>query len=107
LAGDTLYISGSIDLDPATGKPPADPKVGAKIILDGMKRTVEQAGMTMDDLVWVQVFASDLSNYAAFNEVYRGYFKGPLPARAFVGAGSLLAGAHFEVMGIAVKAKPK
>jgi 2-iminobutanoate/2-iminopropanoate deaminase len=107
LAGDTLYISGSIDLDPATGKPPADPKVGAKIILDGMKRTVEQAGMTMDDLVWVQVFASDLSNYAAFNEIYRGYFKGPLPARAFVGAGSLLAGAHFEVMGIAVKATPK
>ncbi|MEP6982662.1 MAG: Rid family hydrolase [Sphingomicrobium sp.] len=107
LAGDTLYISGSVDLDAATGKPPADPKTGAKLILDGMKRTVERAGMTMDDLVWVQVFASDLSNYAAFNEVYRGYFNGPLPARAFLGAGSLLAGAHFEVMGIAVKPKRK
>ncbi len=107
LAGDTLYISGSIDLDPATGKPPADPKVGAKLILDGMKRTIERAGMTMDDLVWVQVFATDLSNYATFNEVYRTYFKGPLPARAFVGAGSLLANAHFEVMGIAVKHKRK
>lgn len=105
LAGDTLYISGSIDLDPATGKPPADPKVGAKLILDGMKRTVGRAGMTMDDLVWVQVFASDLSNYVAFNEVYRTYFNGPLPARAFLGAGSLLADAHFEVMGIAVKSK--
>jgi len=107
LVGDTLYISGSVDLDPATGKPPADPKVGAKLILDGMKRTVERAGMTMDNLVWVQVFASDLSNYAGFNEVYRSYFKGPLPARAFVGAGSLLANAHFEVMGIAVKSKRK
>lgn len=106
-AGDTLYISGSVDLDPATGKPPADPKVGAKLILDSMKRTVERAGMTMDNLVWVQVFASDLSNYAGFNEVYRSYFKGPLPARAFVGAGSLLANAHFEVMGIAVKSKEK
>ena len=105
LSGDTLYISGSIDLDPATGKPPADPKVGAKLILDGMKRTVERAGMTMDDLVWVQVFASDVSNYTAFNEVYRTYFKGPLPARAFLGAGSLLEHAHFEVMGIAVKPK--
>ena len=107
LAGDTLYISGAVDLDPATGKPPHDAKVGAKLILDGMKRTVERAGMTMDDLVWVQVFAADLSNYAAFNEVYRRYFKGPLPARAFLGAGSLLANAHFEVMGIAVKPKPK
>ena len=107
LAGDTLYISGAVDLDPATGKPPVDPKVGAKFILDGMKGTVERAGMTMDDLVWVQVFASDLSNYAAFNEVYRTYFKGPLPARAFLGAGSLLSNAHFEVMGIAVKPKPR
>ncbi len=104
-AGDTLYISGAIDLDPATSKPPSDPKEGAKLILDGMKRTVEEAGMSMDDLVWVQVFASDLSNYAAFNEVYRRYFKGPMPARAFLGAGSLLANAHFEVMGIAVKAR--
>ena len=104
-AGDTLYISGSVDLDPVTGKPPSDPRVGAKIILDGMKRTAMRAGMTMDDLVWVQVFATDLKNYGAFNEVYRTYFKGPLPARAFVGAGSLLADAHFEVMGIAVKRK--
>lgn len=107
LTGDTLYISGAVDLDPATGKPPADAKVGAKLILDGMKRTVERAGMTMDDLVWVQVFAADLTSYSAFNEVYRAYFKGPLPARAFLGAGSLLANAHFEVMGIAVKPKRK
>ena len=61
-------------------------------------------GLTMDDLVWVQVFASDLSYYAAFNTVYRTYFKGPMPARAFLGAGSLLGAAHFEVMGVAVKA---
>jgi 2-iminobutanoate/2-iminopropanoate deaminase len=66
---------------------------------------VEGAGLTMDDLVWVQIFASDLSYYAAFNEVYRTYFKGPLPARAFLGAGSLLGGAHFEVMGVAVRSK--
>jgi 2-iminobutanoate/2-iminopropanoate deaminase len=54
-------------------------------------------------LVWVQVFTTDVGNYGGFNEVYRTYFKGPLPARAFIGAGSLLANAHFEIMGIAVK----
>ncbi|MFT3966968.1 MAG: RidA family protein [Sphingobium sp.] len=107
LAGDTLYISGSTDNDPATGKPPPDPRDGARLILDGLKRTVERAGMTMDDLVWVQVFATDLGHYGAFNEVYRTYFTGPLPARAFLGAGSLLGNAHFEIMGIAVKTKPK
>lgn len=107
LAGDTLYISGAIDIDPATGKPPTDPKVGAKLLMDGLKRTVERAGMTMDDLVWVQIFATDLKNYAAFNEVYRAYFKGPMPARAFLGAGSLLNGSNFEIMATAVKSKPK
>ena len=105
MAGDTLYVSGTLDIDPATGKPAADAKAGAKLVLDNVKRAVENAGLTMNDLVWVQIFATDLANYAAFNEAYRTYFTGPLPARAFIGAGSLLAGAHFEVMGIAVKAK--
>jgi 2-iminobutanoate/2-iminopropanoate deaminase len=103
LAGNTLYVSGTTDTDRATGKPPPDPKDGAKLVLDNIKRTVETAGLTMNDLVWVQVFASDLAYYDAFNQVYRTYFTGPLPARAFLGAGSLLGGAHFEVMGIAVK----
>jgi 2-iminobutanoate/2-iminopropanoate deaminase len=106
LAGNTLYISGATDNDPATGKPPADPKAGAKLLMDGLQRTLEKAGMTLDDLVWVQVFASDLKTYAAFNEVYRTYFKDKLPARAFIGAGTLLGNANFEIMGTAVKSKP-
>jgi 2-iminobutanoate/2-iminopropanoate deaminase len=105
MAGDTLYVAGTTDMDPATGKPPAEVAAGARIVLDNIKRTVEKAGLTMNDLVWVQVFASDLKDYAAFNDVYRTYFTGPLPARAFLGAGSLLGGAHFEVMGVAVRSK--
>jgi 2-iminobutanoate/2-iminopropanoate deaminase len=105
MAGDTLYISGTVDIDRATGKPAVDATAGAKLVLDNIKHTVEAAGLTMNDLVWVQIFTSDLANYGAFNEVYRTYFTGPLPARAFIGAGSLLGGAHFEVMGIAVKPK--
>ncbi len=105
MAGDTLYISGTVDIDRATGKPAVDAKAGAKLVLDNIEHTVEAAGLTMNDLVWVQIFTSDLANYGAFNEVYRTYFTGPLPARAFIGAGSLLGGGHFEVMGIAVKPK--
>jgi len=103
MAGDTLYVAGTTDGDAATGKPAPDATAGAKSVLDKIKHTVEAAGLTMDDLVWVQVFATDLGNFGAFNEVYRTYFKGPMPARAFIGAGSLLGGAHYEVMGIAVK----
>ena len=54
---------------------------------------------------WVQIFAADLKEYATFNQVYRTFFKGPLPARAFLGTASLLGNAHFEVMGIAVRQK--
>jgi 2-iminobutanoate/2-iminopropanoate deaminase len=101
----TLYVSGTADgTDPDTGKPPVDAATGAKVVMNSVKKIVENAGYTMDDLVWVQIFATDLKNYADFNKVYRTYFKGPLPARAFIGAGSLLGNAHFEVMGIARKA---
>jgi 2-iminobutanoate/2-iminopropanoate deaminase len=103
-AGDTLYVAGTTDgTDPKTGKLPVDATRGAEVVMDNVKRTVEGAGYAMDDLVWVQIFASDLKTYADFNAVYRTYFKGEMPARAFIGAGSLLGGAHFEVMGIAVK----
>jgi 2-iminobutanoate/2-iminopropanoate deaminase len=103
LAGNTLYVSGTTDGGTAMGGGPAE---AAKRVMDNVKRSVEAAGMTMDDLVWVQIFCSDLSAYGDFNDVYRTYFKGPMPARAFVGAGSLLGGARFEVMGVAVR-KPK
>jgi 2-iminobutanoate/2-iminopropanoate deaminase len=100
LAGKTLYLSGTTDRGPVAGDTAA---AAARRVLDNVKREVETGGLTMDDLVWVQIFSSDLADYAAFNEVYRTYFKGPLPARAYLGADHLLGGARFEVMGVAVK----
>ena len=58
--------------------------------------------MTMDDLVSVQVFCPDVSLFDKFNSAYRSYFGKEYPARAFVGSGPLLRGAHFEMLGIAV-----
>ena len=75
----------------------------AKAVLDSIQATLAGAGMTMDDLVYVQIFCSDVSHYAAFNSVYRTYFKQEFPARAFIGSGRLLFDARFEVQGIAVK----
>ncbi|HZZ30363.1 MAG TPA: Rid family hydrolase [Phenylobacterium sp.] len=100
LAGKTLYLAGTTDRGPVAGDTGA---AAAKRVLDNVKREVEAGGLTMDDLVWVQIFSSDLADYAAFNDVYRTYFKGPMPARAYLGVDHLLGGAKFEVMGIAVK----
>lgn len=103
LVGDTLYLAGRIGIDPQTGKPPAEPEAEARLALDGMKATLVAAGMTMDDLVFMQVFCSDISLYDRFNAVYRGYFGKDYPARAFIGSGPLLRGGRFEVQGIAVR----
>jgi 2-iminobutanoate/2-iminopropanoate deaminase len=103
LVGDTLYIAGHIGLDPKTGQAPADAEQEARLVMDGVKATVEQAGLTMDDIVSVQVFCSDLKYYETFNNVYKTYFHEHYPARAFVGAGSLLRNGKYEVLGIAVK----
>jgi len=101
LAGDTLYLSGRLGLE--GGQVPATPEQEARNILDGIQQVLSEADMTMDDLVQVQVFCSDVSFYGAFNEVYSTYFGDAPPARAFVGSGDLLFGARFEVMGIAVR----
>jgi len=103
LVGNTLYIAGHLGLDAKTGAPPASPEDEAKMVMEGVKQTVESAGLTMDDVVSVQIFCTDLKLYETFNGVYKTYFHGDYPARAFIGAASLVRGGRFEVMGIAVK----
>ena len=101
--GDTLYLAGRLGLDPETGSPPADPGDEARMVLDQIAAVLAEADMTMDDLVSVQVFCSDVALYDDFNAVYRTYFTADPPARAFLGSGPLLRGARFEVQGIAVR----
>ena len=103
LVGDTLYLAGRIGIDPQTGKPPEDVEKEIRLLLDGMKATLKEAEMTMDDLVSVQVFCPDLSFYEKFNEIYRTYFSKNFPARAFIGSGPLLRGGHFEAQAIAIR----
>jgi reactive intermediate/imine deaminase len=103
LVGNTLYLAGRIGLDPKTGKPPADAEQEARLLLDGFKGVLAEAGMTMEDLVSVTVYCPDLSLYGKFNGIYRGYFSKDLPARAFIGSGPLLFGGRFEMQAIAVK----
>ena len=103
LVGNTLYIAGHIGTDPKTGLAPADPEPEAHLVMDGIKKTVENAGLTMDDVVSVQIFCTDLKLYETFNAVYKTYFHGDFPARAFIGTSTILRNGHYEVLGIAVK----
>ena len=103
LVGDTLYISGTLGIDAKSGKPPADVEQEARQVMDGIQSVLKEANMTSDDLVSVTVYCTDLSQYQKFNDVYRTYFKKDFPARAFIGAGSLLFGSRFEVQAIAVR----
>jgi len=100
--GDTLYLSGDIGLDDNLEVPDTAAEE-ARLLLDSVKTTLEAAGFAMDDLVTVTVYCSDVGHYDDFNRVYRSYFTKEFPARAFVGAGTLLFGARFELQAIAVK----
>ena len=105
LVGETLYLSGHIGLD-KDNKVPADAEAEARLVLQKFEATLKAAGMGLEDLVYVQVFCSDVAHFDTWNKVYRGLFKeGQYPARAFLGSGKLLFDARFEIQGIAVKKK--
>jgi 2-iminobutanoate/2-iminopropanoate deaminase len=105
MAGDTFYLAGHLGLDTATGQAAADVDTEAKLVMDAVQKTLAGAGLAMDDLVSVTIYCTDLELYAKFNAVYRGYFHGHFPARAFIGVSKLVRGARFEIAGTAVKSK--
>ncbi len=100
--GDTLHVAGHLGVD-GDGRVPADPADEVRLLLDRFAATMARAGMTMDDLVAVQVYCSDVSLYGVFNDLYRERFEGVFPSRAFIGSGPLLRGARFEMLGTAVR----
>lgn len=103
-ANNTLYVSGQIGSKPGQSPPTAEQE--ARSLMETLKHTVESAGYSMDDLVSVQIFCTDMKLYDAFNGVYKTYFHDNFPARSFLGVNELVRGARFEVTGIAVKREP-
>ncbi len=108
LAGDTLYVSGHIGVDMKTRKVPEKVEDEVRLLMDGLKWSIAQAGMTMDDVVNVTIYCPDMALFERFNAVYRTYFTpGRYPARAFLGSGPLIWGAHFEITAVAVRSAGK
>ena len=103
LVGNTLYIAGCIGIDPSTGLVPDDIESELRILFSQFSAVLEEAGMTWDDLVWVQIFSPDLALWDRFNAEYVKHFHAEFPARAFLGSAPLLRNGRFEMMGTAVK----
>ena len=102
-AGGTVYFSGQIPLDPATGELVAgDITAQARRAFDNLKAVAEAAGGSLDDIVRVGLYVTDLSEFGQVNAVMAEYFDAPYPARSTIEVPALPKGARFEVDAVMV-----
>lgn len=104
LAGDTLYVSGQIPVNPATGEIVSD-KVEdqARQVMENVKAVVEAAGMTLDNVVKTSVFIKNMDDFGTINRIYSEYYLQDCPARACVEVARLPKDVLIEMEAIAVK----
>jgi len=96
-AGNLLFTSGQLGLDPATGQFPEGVAEQAKQSLQNVKAIVEAAGATMGDIIKTTVFLKDMNDFATVNEVYASFFELPYPARSAVEVARLPKDALVEI----------
>jgi len=102
-AGDTVYLSGQIPLDPASGMlVQGDFETQVRRVFDNLTAVCEAAGGSLADIVKLNIFLTDLSHFAAVNELMQQYFSQPYPARAAIGVAQLPKGAEVEMDGVMV-----
>ncbi len=101
--GQTVYLSGQIPLDPATGEiVDGDVAVQARRSFDNLKAVCEAAGGSLDQIARLGLYLTDLREFAKVNEVMAEYFQAPYPARSTIEVSGLPKGAAFEVDAILV-----
>lgn len=100
--GDTVYLSGQIPLDPQKMELVEGFEAQAVQVFENLKAVAEAAGGSLQDLVKLNIFLTDLSNFATVNDVMSRYFAQPYPARAAIGVAALPRGAQVEMDGVLV-----
>jgi len=104
LAGDNLFISGQLPIDPATGKFISDDVAEqTDQALKNMGAILQEAGMTYDNVVKTTVLLKDIKDFTAMNEIYAKFFSGEFPARAAFEVANLPLGARVEIEAVAFK----
>ena len=102
-SGNLVFLSGQTPLDPATGAMvEGDISAQARRAFDNIKAVCEAAGGSMDDIVRVGLYLTDLGQFAAVNAVMADYFQTPYPARSTIEVSALPRGADFEVDAVLV-----
>ena len=101
--GGTLYISGQLPIDPATGKMAEGIEAKTARSLDNIRAILEEAGYTLDDVVKSTVLLANIGDFAAMNGVYAKYYTKDMPARVCYEVANLPMGALVEIETIAVK----
>ena len=102
-AGNTVYLSGQIPLDPATGHlVGGDIAVQTRRVFDNLRAVCRAAGGDLDQLARIGIYLTDLSHFATVNAVMGEYFQAPFPARSTIQVAGLPKGAEVEVDGILV-----
>ena len=100
----TVYVSGQLPIDPATGEfAQGGIQAEARQSLTNIKNILAEAGLTMQNVVKVTVLLADISNFAAVNGVYSEFFHAPYPARSAFAVAALPKGANVEIEAIAVR----
>ena len=102
IAGDFVYTSGQIPVDPATGDIPAGIAAQAEQSCKNVAAILEAAGVSLESMVKTTCFLADMEDFAAFNEVYAKYFTSK-PARSCVAVKALPKGVLCEIEAIALK----
>ena len=100
--GDTVYMSGQIGLDPTTMQMVEGIDAQIVRVFDNLKAVAEAAGASLDDAVKLNIYLTDLANFARVNETMAKYFSQPYPARAAVGVKELPRGALVEADAVLV-----
>lgn len=101
--GDSVFLSGQIPLDPDSGLlVEGDIEAQARRAFDNLKAVCEAAGGSLDDVVRLGLYLTDLGQFAAVNAVMADYFDAPYPARSTIGVAALPRGAQFEVDAVMV-----
>ncbi|MDE1463582.1 RidA family protein [Spartinivicinus poritis] len=99
--GTTVYLSGQIPLNPETMEVVADSfEASAVQVFENLKAVAEASGGTLQDIVKLNIFLTDLSNFATINEIMARYFEEPYPARAAIGVAELPKGVAVEMDGV-------
>ena len=100
--GGTIYVSGQLPIDPATGQfAEGDIKAQARQSLTNIRNILAAAGRTMDDVLKVTVLLEDINDFAAVNEVYAEFFSAPYPARSAFAVAALPKNGRIEIEAIA------